>query len=305
MIYESVREKPVKSILIIGSILFIIALTHSLFGYLLSYHSKEDFLEKCVWYGKHTKRFIPYYQYSYHAIFPFIKSMYRQVFSFDVLPFLLLGISSLFRYPKNYFTFLSFAVLLIPTIILPVTTFMYGSNMQVTPNKHTEIVFFLILLSAYSPLFNSNHLNSFITKRVTSILFISALAVVICILGYRYTIGAQLTSHSYEIKNDGHGIIPWKNLSEESSLFQKTNPASDHYPCLTDLDDLTFFTLGFGMRAQKIDIIELKSDTSMDYDVILLRKDSFPLSEKQFNQLSVRYGQNQGQPGYLLFYHGN
>jgi len=249
-------NKNLKNIIILG-IAFVFTAIHTYWGYLLIYPTKELFWE-LAWKFITTPESIAKYQYSFAAFIPYISSVFKQLFTKYSILFVIpaiWGTVKIFR-QQNSIKF----TLLIPmaSLILPISSFMYGTGHTILETKHMGYTIFLPVLAAFS-------LNSSILEKVGSKtkVFITSGILLLVILFSAFT--GNLKQGDYEAHVNGTGVIGWTNFPVIKHDVQSTFP-SENINILTAYQYLTFTILDIGKYANNIDVI--RSVTEIDYFII-------------------------------------
>jgi len=290
LIIYTLYQKKFKHVIILG-ISLSITLMHSYWGYLLVYPSREIFWNNC-WAFRVSPETIAKYQYSIKAIIPYLHSIFKQLLTKYSIIFIIPAILGLIRILKNH-SKITLAILIpLGSLILPVSTFLYGTILITLETKHMGYTILLPVLAAFS--FDSSIFKMLGQK--TKVFFTSGILLLV-ILFSAFT--GKLKQREYEAHINGTGTIGWTNFPNIKKDIESMYP-SENITILTAYQYLTFITLDIGKYANNIDVVKDIADIDYNkinsYDLIIIPNswnfDINKLSSKDFrikNNLQSNY----------------
>lgn len=266
VLFKQLFNKNLKNTIILG-IAFIISAIHTYWGYLLIYPIRELFWE-LSWKFLTTPESIAEYQYSINAFIPYINSVMKQLFNKYSILFIIPAIWGTFIIFRRR-TIIKFALLIpLASLILPISSFMYGVRHIILETKHMGFTILLPVLAAFS-------INCSILEKVGSKtkVFITTGVLLLVILFSAFT--GNLKQGDYEAHVNGTGVIGWTNFPDIKHDVQSVF-LSDKINVLTAYQYLTFIILDIGKYAYNIDVIrdtiEFDYTAINKYDLIVVPK---------------------------------
>lgn len=250
LIIHALYHKKPKNIVIFG-IALAITLIHSNWGYFLVYPSREIFWNNC-WTFRATPESIAEYQYSIKSVVPYIQSVFKQLLTKYSVIFIIPAIIGLIRILKYRSKIVLAIILPADSLILPVSTFLYGTILKILETKHMGYTILLPVLAAFS-------INSSILEKMGSKIkvFITSGILLLVILFSVFT--GNLKHGDYEAHVNGTGIIGWTNFPDIKHDVKSIFP-SEKINILTAYQYLTFVILDVGKYANNIDVIRTVTD---------------------------------------------
>lgn len=255
IIYEIFQRKP-KNILMLG-VALVLTLTHSYWGYLLVYPSREIFWNN-TWTIRVSPETISEYQYSIKAVVPYLQSVFKQLLTKYSIIFIIPALIGFVRILKKRIKIANVILLPLDSIILPVGIFLYGTKLLTLATKHMGYTILLPVLAAFS--IDSSIINKIGSK--TKVLATSGILMLV-ILFSAFT--GNLKQGDYETHVNGTGKIGWTNFPDIKYDVESTFNGKI-INILTAYQYLTFVTLDIGSYAKNIDVV--KDITEIDYNKI-------------------------------------
>lgn len=246
------------------SIALAIALSHTLWGYLLIYPNKEMFWEQ-NWKFLTTSENIEKFKYSLIAFVPYIKSVIKQLFTKYSIILIIPAIIGLINIVKNKIKIQKVLLALAATIILPLGTFFYGTEQRALGSKHMVFTIVLPILAAF--MFS----QSFQSKIKSQMIKISIVVITMFILLFSGFTG-NLKQGQFEANPKGGGVINTKHFIDiKTDVSQRYK--SDKISALVAENFLTYILLDVGLRLNHIDTVnhvnDINYDTIQQYDLLV------------------------------------
>ena len=163
-------------------------------------------------------------------------------------------------------------------------TLITGIN-HITTHKMSELSIMACVAVLGSQLLRDLHSN--LSERFLNKL--NVVAIFLALAGI--TAYGQLSKGKYEIALDGSGAgeLGWLSLAESRERILGYFPDDHRLKIRSDKDSITFTTLDYGMRADRIDLVTMPiSDLDDTYDLYILRNQEIEVNKNDWKHLSYK-----------------
>lgn len=270
---ELVRGRMTRPLATATVLVGLVMVAHTAFGPRLAYPTQEDFLARTIYFRTFDRAEGDLYRFSPVSVRPFIASVLSQnvssVFA-DLLapapgqrkqpdllalrwvtPLLLLpGVLGLARVLRERKDLSWLAILPAATLLQPIGSLVYGISWNAHPYKHMEWPIALAVMAAMVPL---GAISA--PRRVLETRRVWIACVALLLVGYALVAGNSFVGDA-EVLPGGGGATGWRPLGGLPAIADERLRESPRYRALVTEQDLTYFTLDFGMRSDQILLLE-------------------------------------------------